>query len=162
MPATTSFPKETAHEVRDRCLCFAAQRSARELARRFDRLFAGLDLTNGQFSMMVTMGGMGAPKLGQLARFLAMDHATVTAAVRKLEKRGLVSVGADASDRRARRVSLTGPGVALIARAMPLWRQEHARLDEQLGEAAPEIRGYLARLVPPAGPPPAGPRNISS
>jgi len=143
------FPKAVALEVRDQCLCFAAQRTARELARRFDRLFAGLAITNGQFSMMVAMGGMGQPKLGELARFLAMDHATVTAAVRKLAKRGLVTLRADGSDRRARRVSLTEAGIALIAKTVPLWRQEHAKLAAELGNGAREIRGQLLRLAPP-------------
>jgi len=100
MTAATTFPRAVALEVRDECLCFAAQRTARELARRFDRLFAGLGITNGQFSMMVAMGGMGGPKLGELANFLGMDHATVTAAVRNLEKRGLVALRPDGADRR--------------------------------------------------------------
>ena len=146
MTATTPFPKAVALEVRDQCLCFAAQRTARELARRFDRLFADLGLTNGQFSMMVAMGGMGGPKLGELARFLVMDHATVTAAVRKLEARGLVTLRADGSDRRARRVSLTAAGIALIAKAVPLWRKEHAILAAELGHEAREIRGLGGAL----------------
>jgi DNA-binding MarR family transcriptional regulator len=149
MTATTPFAKAVALEVRDQCLCFAAQRTARELARRFDRLFSALALTNGQFSMMVAMGGMGQPKLGELARFLAMDHATVTAAVRKLKKRGLVILRADTGDRRSRRVSLTEAGTALIAKAVPLWRKEHANLAAELGHEAREIRGHLMRLAPP-------------
>jgi DNA-binding MarR family transcriptional regulator len=149
MTATTPFPKAVAQEVREQCLCFAAQRTARELARRFDRVFSELAVTNGQFSMMVAMGGMGQPKLGELARFLAMDHATVTAAVRKLGKRGLVTLRADGSDRRARRVSLTEAGIALIAKAVPLWRKEHAKLAAELGHEAREIRGHLMRLAPP-------------
>jgi DNA-binding MarR family transcriptional regulator len=130
-------------------LCFAAQRTARELARRFDRLFAHLAITNGQFSMMVAMGGMGGPKLGELAAFLAMDHATVTAAVRNLERRGLVAVRADGSDGRARRVSITPDGTALIAKAVPLWREEHDKLGTELDGRAPEIRGQMMRLAPP-------------
>jgi DNA-binding MarR family transcriptional regulator len=149
MTTTTPFAKAIAHEVRDQCLCFAAQRTARELARRFDRLFSELALTNGQFSMMVAMGGMGQPKLGELARFLAMDHATVTAAVRKLEKRGLVTLRTDGRDRRSRRVSLAEAGSALIARAVPLWRKEHAKLAAELDHDAREIRGHLMRLAPP-------------
>jgi DNA-binding MarR family transcriptional regulator len=149
MTVTTPFPKPVAIEVRDQCLCFAAQRSARELARRFDRLFLGLGITNGQFSMMVAMGGMGGPKLGELAAFLAIDHATVTAAVRKLQRRGLVSIRTDGNDARARRVSITEAGSALIARAVPLWREEHAKLNAELDGDAGEIRRQVMRLAPP-------------
>jgi DNA-binding MarR family transcriptional regulator len=82
-----------------------------------------------------------------------MDHATVTAAVGKLEKRGLVILRADSSDRRSRRVSLTEAGTALIARAVPLWRKEHAKLAAELGHEARQIRGHLMRLAPPTGGP---------
>ncbi len=149
MTAATTFPRAIALEVRDDCLCFAAQRSARELARRFDRLFLKLGITNGQFSMMVAMGGMGGPKLGELATFLGMDHATVTAAVRKLERRGLVTLRADGTDGRARRVSITEAGSALVAKAVPLWRDEHAKLAAELDGQAAAIRKQLMRLAPP-------------
>ena len=48
---------ETVLEIRDQCLCLATQRTARLLARRFDRLFAPLGLTNGQFSLLVALSG---------------------------------------------------------------------------------------------------------
>jgi DNA-binding MarR family transcriptional regulator len=149
MTAATPFPRPVAFEVRDQCLCFAAQRTARELARRFDRLFLKLGITNGQFSMMVAMGGMGAPKLGELATFLGMDHATVTAAVRKLERRGLVTLRSDDSDGRARRVAITEAGTALIAQAVPLWRAEHAKLAMELDGDGAQIRDQMMRLAPP-------------
>lgn len=149
MTAATAFPRPVALEVRDQCLCFTAQRAARELARRFDRLFLKLGITNGQFSMMVAMGGMGAPKLGELATFLGMDHATVTAAVRKLQRRGLVTLRNDDSDGRARRVAITEAGTALIAKAVPLWRAEHAKLGTELEGEASDIRAQLMRLAPP-------------
>jgi DNA-binding MarR family transcriptional regulator len=143
------FPRGIALEVRDHCLCFATQRAARELARRFDRAFADLGITNGQFSMMTAMGGMGGPKLGDLARFMGMDHATVTAAVRKLEKRGLVTIAEDGKDRRARRVSLTTEGAVTIERAVLVWRVEHLKMALEFGETeVPELRAQLMRFGP--------------
>jgi DNA-binding MarR family transcriptional regulator len=150
MTTTTAFARSVAHEVRDQCLCFAAQRAARELARRFDRAFADLGITNGQFSMMTAMGGMGQPRLGDLARFMGMDHATVTAAVRKLEQRGLVTITEDSKDRRARRVSLTSDGLITVERALLVWRVEHLKMKLEYGEdAVPEIRAQLMQFGPP-------------
>ena len=63
MTVTRPLPLNVAHEVRDRCLCFATQRAARQLARRFDRLLADIGLTNNQYSMMVAMSAVGTPKL---------------------------------------------------------------------------------------------------
>ena len=150
MSATTPFRRQNALEVRDTCLCFAAQRAARELARRFDRAFADLGITNGQFSMMTAMGGMGQPKLGDLARFMGMDHATVTAAVRKLERDGLVTLKEDAKDRRARRVSLTNDGIITVERAVLVWRIEHLKMKLEMGETdMPELRAQLMQFGPP-------------
>jgi DNA-binding MarR family transcriptional regulator len=150
MPETILFQRALAVEVRDTCLCFAAQRAARELARRFDRAFADLGITNGQFSMMTAMGGMSSPKLGDLARFMGMDHATVTAAVRKLEKRGLVTISEDGKDRRARRVSLTDQGIVTIERAALVWRIEHMKMTLEMGEdAVPDLRAQLMQFGPP-------------
>ena len=150
MPGTTPLEHSIAVEVRDTCLCFAAQRTARELARRFDRAFADLGITNGQFSMLTSIGGMGRPKLGDLARFMGMDHATVTAAVAKLEKHRLVIVAEDGKDRRARRVGLTQDGVVAVERAMLVWRVEHLKMSLELGEdAVPELRARLMQFGPP-------------
>jgi DNA-binding MarR family transcriptional regulator len=154
MPATIPFQRSIALEVRDTCLCFAAQRAARELARRFDRAFADLGITNGQFSMMTTMGGMGRPKLGELARFMGMDHATVTAAVRKLERNGLVTVTQDGKDRRARRVSLTDEGILTVERAVLVWRIEHMKMTLEFGDdTVPEVRAQLMKFGPPLAKP---------
>jgi DNA-binding MarR family transcriptional regulator len=151
-----SLPREIAVEVRDTCLCFAAQRAARELARRFDRAFAALGITNGQFSMMTAIGGMGQPKLGDLGRFMGMNHATVTAAVGKLEKRGLVTVMDDGKDRRARRVSLTTEGAVTIERAVLVWRVEHLKMALEFGEnEVPDLRAQLMRFGPPLARPAA-------
>jgi DNA-binding MarR family transcriptional regulator len=149
MPDAISIRHRAALEVRDTCLCFAAQRAARELARRFDRAFADLGITNGQFSMMTAMGGMGGPRLGDLARFMGMDHATVTAAVRKLERNGLVTVTEDGKDRRARRVSLTAEGILTVERALLVWRVEHLKLELEMGETdVPELRAQLMQFGP--------------
>ena len=132
----TSLTIETVHEIRDDCLCFASQRAARRLARRFDRVFSPLGLTNGQFSMLVPLIGPWRPRLGELAEFLAMDAATMTAAVKTLKKRGLVALLADEGDARARRPVLTQAGRELMAQAVPLWRKEHAAVQE----AAPGVK----------------------
>lgn len=123
---------ETVHEIRDQCLCLATQRAARRLARRFDRLFAPLGLTNGQFSMLVALSGQWRPRLGELADFLGMDPTTMTAAVKPLEKRGLVALQIDEADARVRRPRLTQEGRAVVAKAVPLWRDEHAKVQAEL------------------------------
>jgi len=50
-PVTSAgVPFETTVHVRDHCLCLAAQRAARTLARRFDEALRPAGLTSGQYS----------------------------------------------------------------------------------------------------------------
>ena len=138
---------ETVHEIRDQCLCLATQRAARRLARRFDRLFAPLGLTNGQFSMLVALSGQWRPRLGELADFLGMDSTTMTAAIKPLEKRGLVALHVDEADARVRRPRLTDEGRAVVAKAVPLWRDEHAKVQAELvGQDAAALARTLGQL----------------
>jgi DNA-binding MarR family transcriptional regulator len=140
-------PLVVVHEIRDACLCLATQRAARTLARRFDRAFQGVGLTNGQFSLMTALNAPEPPKLGQLAAFLAMDRTTLTAALKSLERRGLVNVVSDEKDRRARRLSLTNAGRKMLAAAVPIWRAEHAALEAELSEInARKLRMSLRRI----------------
>ena len=142
-----TLPIETVHEIRDRCLCLATQRAARRLGRRFDRLLAPLGLTNGQFSLLVALSGRWRPRIGELAEFLGMDSTTMTAAVKTLDRRGLVSLRPDEADARARRLALTEAGREAVARAVPLWREEHASVQAELvGEDPLALAEALGRL----------------
>ena len=96
---------------------------------------------------MVALSGGWKPRLGELADFLAMDPTTMTAAVKTLEKRGLVQLQANEHDARARRPALTAAGVEVVAKAAPLWREEHARLQAELPpEAANSLVHILSKL----------------
>lgn len=139
MKLSNAFTKADAGFVRDTCLCFAAQRAARQLARHFDRAFAPLNLTNGQFSMLTAILGMQGASIGLLASFLAMDHATVSAAVKKLAARELVRIADSKKDARARHVTITSKGVALLSRALPIWKAEHAAIEARVGEGVGTI-----------------------
>ncbi len=141
------LPIEVVHEVSDACICLATQRAARRLARRFDRAFAPLRLTNGQFSLMMALNAPQAPTLGRLADALAMDRTTLTAALKSLELRGLVVTRLDEKDRRLRRLFLTAAGADLLAAALPVWRSEHAALDDELSQSeAQKLRKALRKL----------------
>jgi DNA-binding MarR family transcriptional regulator len=138
---------ETALHVRDRCLCLHVQRAARALARRFDDAFRALDLTNGQFSLLMSLNRPEPPTLGAVAASLAMDRTTLTAALKPLERRRLVLVEVDEEDRRSRRLSLSPAGRELLARAVPIWKREHAALDELLEDRdTDELRRDLRAL----------------
>ncbi|MDX3907134.1 MAG: MarR family transcriptional regulator [Pigmentiphaga sp.] len=141
------IPFATTLEVRDTCLCLHLQRAARALARRFDEALRPVGLTNGQFSLLMSLNRPEPPAMAPVARLLDMDRTTLTAALKPLERDGLVSVEVDPDDRRSRLLVLTGQGHAVLARALPIWRAIHAEIEAELGATrADALRGGLARL----------------
>src|ERR1700681_314895 len=115
-PADISF--DTTLLVRDTCLCLHVQRAARALARRFDDALRPLGLTNGQFSLLMSLNRPEPPAMAGVASLLAMDRTTLTAALKPLERRGLVRVTADPADRRSRLMALTPKEMRLLTRAL--------------------------------------------
>ncbi len=83
-------------------------------------------------------------------RFLAMDRTSLTAALKPLERRGLVRVKADETDRRSRLILITPEGVALLEAALPTWRATHAALDAALADDVPARLRAGLRQVPAA------------
>jgi DNA-binding MarR family transcriptional regulator len=126
---------ETTARVRDACLCLHLQRAARAVARRFDTALRPLDLTNGQFSLLMALNRALPPSLGAVAALLVMDRTTLTANLKPLVRRGLVAVTADDADRRTRRLVLTPAGRALLGAALPIWERTHAATEARLTRA---------------------------
>jgi len=94
-----SSPEELSYEttllVRDCCLCLHVQRAARALARRFDDALRPFGLSNGQFSLLMSLNRPEPPGMASVANLLAMDRTTLTAALKPLERRGLVKIFPD-------------------------------------------------------------------
>jgi DNA-binding MarR family transcriptional regulator len=77
-----------------------------------------------------------------------MDRTTLTAALKPLKRRGLVTVTVDNSDRRSRRLKLTAAGRGLLARAVPVWRRTHAEIDRLVpDDGAERLRRDLRALA---------------
>jgi DNA-binding MarR family transcriptional regulator len=133
------LPFAVTREVRDTCLCLHVQRAARALARRFDEAMRPVGLTNGQFSLLMSLNRPDAARMRDVAAVLAMDRTTLTAALKPLARRGLVTVAVDEGDRRSRRLSLTAAGRKTLRAALPIWRREHARIDMEVGARASSL-----------------------
>ena len=143
--ANPSF--ETTLRVRDTCLCLHMQRAARALARRFDDALRPLGLTNGQFSLMMSLNRPEPPGMAAVASLLAMDRTTLTAALKPLQRRGLVKITANPADRRARQMTLTAKGRKLLVQAVPIWESTHLAVEGLLSDRDPEgLRNNLRAL----------------
>jgi DNA-binding MarR family transcriptional regulator len=146
MPNGKALPYEAALQVRDKCLCLSVQQAARALARRFDEALRPVGLTSGQFSLLMSLNRPEPPAIGAVADLLAMDRTTLTAALKPLTRRRLVTIAVDKEDRRSRRLALTGEGRALLAAALPVWKRTHARIDKLLPRSGEALRKDLDAL----------------
>jgi DNA-binding MarR family transcriptional regulator len=140
------LPVEFTHRVRDTCLCLHTQRAARALARRFDEALRPTELTNGQFSLLISLNRSEPPTIGNVSALLAMDRTTLTANLKPLERRGLVKVAVDPADKRSRHLTLTPGGHALLVEAAPLWKRAHAATERLLNADPSTLRATLRTL----------------
>jgi DNA-binding MarR family transcriptional regulator len=146
MVAIPSF--ETTLLVRDTCLCLHLQRAARTLARRFDDALRPLDLTNGQFSLMMSLNRPEPPGMAAVASLLAMDRTTLTAALKPLQRRALVEITVHPADRRTRQIKLTPKGRSLLVQALPIWKSTHRAVEDLLSDHDPDrLRKSLRALA---------------
>src|SRR3954464_8966992 len=148
--------KDIARSVAEACLCLHVQRAARALARHFDDVLRPLDLTSGQYSLLMSLNRLdstgGGPTMGDTADFLAMDRTTLTAALKPVERRGLVRIVADESDRRGKRLELTPAGNAVLTKAYALWQTFHGAIEADMASpSAAAMRGGLIRMVKQLG-----------
>ncbi|MGO4213106.1 MarR family transcriptional regulator [Terriglobus sp. 2YAB30_2] len=102
-------------------------------------------LTNGQFSILMSLNRPEPAPMASVANLLAMDRTTLTAALKPLERRELLRNEANPNDRRSRMLSLTAEGHAALQAALPLWTRAHAELDKAV-ESATDLRSGLMAL----------------
>jgi DNA-binding MarR family transcriptional regulator len=142
-----TVPYETTLLVRDCCLCLHVQRAARSLARRFDEALRPFGVTNGQFSLLMSLNRPEPPSMGPVASLLAMDRTTLTAALKPLERRGLVKVTPDPDDRRSRILRLTAKGQSLLVDATVAWERTHHEVEQLIPDGDPNaLRTSLRAL----------------
>jgi DNA-binding MarR family transcriptional regulator len=139
MSKRDDVPYATTLHIRDHCMCLHVQRAARTVARRFDDALRPLGLTNGQFSLLTSLNRPEPARMAAIAALLTMDRTTLTAALKPLERGGLVEVAVDPVDRRSRMLTLTRPGRSLLATALPIWKRTHAQVERLLAGSDPDL-----------------------
>jgi DNA-binding MarR family transcriptional regulator len=81
---------------------------------------AGFDLTSVQFAALEAIRQSPGIDQAGLAEAIAKDRATIGAVADRLEQKGLVSRKVNLRDKRARKLTLTDEGVALVASLSPI------------------------------------------
>jgi DNA-binding MarR family transcriptional regulator len=115
------------------CMCANIRRTARAITQRYDEALRPLGLTITQFTVLKALSLVGDITQGRLGEILAMDSTTLTRTLGIMNREGWISK-VYGTDRRERRLRLTGVGKSEFNRAVPQWQKSQETLRVQLGK----------------------------
>ncbi len=104
-------------------VCFALVTAARNVVSIYRPVLEPLGLTHPQYLVMLALWERSPRSLGELAAELAMDPATLSPLVKRLEAQGRVSRGRRAGDERVLEITLTDAGRELREQALDVPQQ---------------------------------------
>lgn len=129
------------------CSCAGLRRATRHVTQFYDQRLAPAGLKIGQYSLLSNLARHGPIAPGAFAERLAMDRTTLGRTLLPLERTGLVAVSVDASDRRARLVSLTTAGREKLAAARPFWAAAQSAFETRFSaDRAQALRAMLTAV----------------
>lgn len=128
-------------------LCFAIVTAARNVVSIYRPVLEPLGLTHPQYLVMLALWEQAPRSLSELADELAMEPATLSPLVKRLEAQGRVVRARRADDERVLDIGLTDTGRALRAQALAVPAQIMARVGMDLGQ----IEAVRDGLAPFAG-----------
>ena len=129
-------------EVSAPALWVVLARAYRSMAAFVEHSIAALDIGLSDFMILEALLHKGPGTMTALCEAALITNASMTAAVDRLEQRGLVERTSDQADRRVRLVQLTGEGTTLIRR---LYTRHQRDLEEVMAEVPPSERAELRR-----------------
>lgn len=128
-------------------LCFALVTAARNVVAIYRPILEPLGLTHPQYLVMLALWERSPRTLNDLAADLAMEPATASPLVKRLEAEGLIARQRSAEDERRLDITLTEAGRALRERALDVPTQVMAAV----GMGVREISALRDGLGPFAG-----------
>jgi MarR family transcriptional regulator, 2-MHQ and catechol-resistance regulon repressor len=105
----------------------------------------GLGLSD--FGVLEALLHKGPLPVSALGKKVLLSSGSITVAVDRLEKNGLVERGSDATDRRARIVHLTGEGRTLIRKVFAEHERDMERVFSRLAKQERNTLGALLRKL---------------
>lgn len=129
------------------CTALRFRKAARRVSQIYDVCLAPYGLTITQFGLLAHIRRLEGISIGGLATELVMDPTTLTRNLRPLQKRDLVLLAADTTDKRARRLQLTSEGRALLKQARPGWEEAQRQMAEVLSSDLGPLSGAIDRML---------------
>lgn len=130
--STAAVSLSTLQDVASTCACLRVRMAARAVTRLYDQALRPVGLKITQFTVLIAVSLAGSLSITEMAERLGMERTTLTRNLRPLERRGVLALSPEGY-RRVRTATITPAGQALVAQALPLWRQAQETLRAQLG-----------------------------
>jgi DNA-binding MarR family transcriptional regulator len=137
----------------DRQVCFALAAASRSVIALYRPVLEPLGLTHPQYLVMLALWERSPRTVRDMGETLALEPATLSPLLKRLESAGLVTRTRKADDERALDVELTPAGRALRSRAEAVPGQIVKRLGMEVAELE-STRDALTRLLAAATSPP--------
>lgn len=127
-------------------LCFALVTAARNVVAIYRPILEPLGLTHPQYLVMLALWERSPRTLNDLAADLALDPATASPLVKRLEKEGFIARERSNEDERRLDIGLTDAGRALRAKAVDVPRQVMAAVHMDLDQIS-ALRDGISRFA---------------
>ncbi|OAH51799.1 MarR family winged helix-turn-helix transcriptional regulator [Microbacterium oleivorans] len=128
-------------------LCFAIVTAARNVVSIYRPVLEPLGLTHPQYLVMLALWERAPQSLSELATALAVESASLSPTIKRLETQGRVVRRRRAADERVLDIALTDEGAALRERALDVPRQ----IMERVGLGVADVERLRDGLQPFAG-----------
>ena len=138
-------------------LCFAVVTAARNVVAIYRPILEPLGLTHPQYLVMLALWERAPRTLNDLAADLAMEPATASPLVKRLEADGLVARQRSNEDERRLDITLTDAGVRLRERAVDVPREVMAAVNmdmEQIAMLRDGLSTFAGRRISEQSPTP--------
>ncbi|GLZ39742.1 MarR family transcriptional regulator [Actinokineospora sp. NBRC 105648] len=135
----------------ERQVCFALAIASRSVISVYRPLLEPMGLTHPQYLVMLALWQSAPLSVKELSGMLALEPATLSPLLKRLEANGYVRRDRSVDDERALAVALTDAGAALRERALEIPPAIVARLGMEISELT-ALHGALTRVIAAAKP----------
>jgi DNA-binding MarR family transcriptional regulator len=131
-----------------RCNVTALRKAARHVSQFYDTMLSDSGVRATQRAILAGIARVGSPTIGELASALVLDRTALNHNLKPLQRDGLLVVGADAGDRRSKRIKLTRRGEARLRESEDSWKRAQERFEAAFGaKEAAALRKTLALIA---------------
>src|SRR4051794_7733477 len=116
-----------AEEIAGACIAVRLRALNRAVTAIYDEGLRPHGIRAGQLNILVVVARMGVARPGDVCRFLRMDKSTLSRDVEVMRRNGWLEIDESAPGR-ARPLTLSPAGRALLEESLPAWRQAQEKV----------------------------------